>query len=215
MTSCSDPSALADLINALDACLPQTQCTRCGYPRCRAYAQALAQGEADLNQCPPGGAPTIDALAALLQVPPKPLNRAHGEPSARVLARIDERLCIGCRKCIDVCPVDAILGAPKQMHTVIARECNGCALCMPVCPVDCIALLPVPGVGVADSRWPDYSFEEPARWRRRTQARVERLSARKRRVNARGAGPLLPPPQARKAEIQAALARVRLKKSPR
>jgi electron transport complex protein RnfB len=215
MTCRSDPSALADLINALDACLPQTQCTRCGYPSCQAYAQALAQGEADLNQCPPGGAPTIAALAALLSVPAKPLNPVHGASAARVLASIDERLCIGCRKCIDACPVDAILGAPKQMHTVISQECNGCALCVPVCPVDCIALLPAPPRETTDSRWPDYSLAETARWRRRTQARIDRLSAGKRRANARGAGPLLPPPRVRKAEIQAALARVRLKKSPR
>jgi electron transport complex protein RnfB len=208
-------TALPGLTDALDACLPQTQCTRCGYPRCRAYAQALAHDEADINQCPPGGEPTINALAALLQVPPKPLNSAHGAPAPRVLARIDEPLCIGCRKCIDACPVDAIIGARKQMHTVIERECNGCALCVPVCPVDCIALLPAPAVSSVDSRWPDYSTEETVRWRRRTQARVERLAARKRATGMRSAGPLLPSPQARKAEIQAALARSRLKKSPR
>ncbi len=215
MTSHPDTSALPALIDALDACLPQTQCTRCGYPRCCAYAQALAQGAADINQCPPGGEPTIDALAALLQVPTKPLNPTYGEPAARVLARVDERLCIGCRKCIDACPVDAILGAPKQMHIVIEQECNGCTLCVPVCPVDCIALLPAPAAPTVDNRWPDYSTEETVRWRRRTQARVARLAARKRPAGPRGTGPLLPPSQVRKAEIQAALARSRLKKSPR
>lgn len=209
----TSPADTPALVDALDACLPQTQCTRCGYPRCRAYAQALANGEADINQCPPGGDSTIDALAALLQVSPRPLNPAYGEAAPRVLARIDEPLCIGCRKCIDACPVDAILGAPKQMHTVIAPECSGCGLCVPVCPVDCITLLPAPAV-TTDSRWSDYSAEETARWRRRTQARIERLAAHKRASSTRGAAPLLPPPQARRAEIQAALARARRKKHP-
>ncbi len=209
MTSDRDPSVLPALVDALDACLPQTQCTRCGYPRCQTYAQAVASGEADINQCPPGGAATIDTLAALLQRPPKPLNPAYGTTTPRALARIEEPLCIGCRKCIDACPVDAILGAPKQMHTVIARECSGCALCVPVCPVDCIVLLPAAAGG--DSRWPEYGAEETARWRRRAQARLERQAARK---QARGAGPLLPSPQARRAEIQAALARARSKKQP-
>lgn len=210
MTPDSDRSTLPTLIDALDACLPQTQCTRCGYPRCRAYAQALASGESDINQCPPGGAPTIEALAALLRREPKPLDPAYGATTPRVLARIEEPLCIGCRKCIDACPVDAILGAPKQMHTVIARECSGCALCVPVCPVDCIVLLPAPATD-GDSRWPDYSAEETARWRRRTQARLRRQAVRK---QTRTAGPLLPSPQARRVEIQAALARVRGKKRP-
>lgn len=210
MTFDSDPSAPPTLVDDLDACLPQTQCTRCGYPRCRAYAQALAGGEADINQCPPGGKPTIDALAARLGIPPKPLDPAYGETAPRLLARIDEPLCIGCRKCIDACPVDAILGAPKQMHTVIAHECSGCTLCVPVCPVDCIALLPSPAAG-GDSRWPEYGIEETARWRRRAHARFERRIARK---QAQGGGSLLPPPQARRAEIQAALARARSKKRP-
>ncbi len=129
-------------IDQIDAWLPQTQCTQCGYPRCRAYAEAIAHGNADINQCPPGGEVTIQALSAVLHISPKPLDPRFGSHKPRARAVIDETLCIGCRKCIDVCPVDAILGARKWMHTVIAHECTGCELCLPPCPVDCIAMVP-------------------------------------------------------------------------
>ena len=135
---------IADRIEAL---LPQTQCGQCTFPGCRPYAEAIARGEADINQCPPGGEPTIRALAALLDREPKPLNPDHGAEKPRVLALIDEARCIGCTLCIQACPVDAIVGAPKQMHTVIAAECTGCELCLPPCPVDCIDLVP------ADDGW--------------------------------------------------------------
>lgn len=135
----SDP-----LVDKIDALLPQTQCGQCTYAGCRPYAQAIANGEADINQCPPGGETTIIALADLLGRDPKPLNPEHGvEEEVKTVAVIDEEICIGCTLCIQACPVDAILGAAKQMHTVIADECTGCDLCLPPCPVDCIEMVPV------------------------------------------------------------------------
>ena len=133
----SDP-----IVEKVDAVLPQTQCGQCGYPGCRPYAQAIADGEADINQCPPGGAATIRELADLLGREPKPLSAEHGVETPPRIALIDESLCIGCKKCILACPVDAIVGAPKLMHTVLAVECTGCDLCVPVCPVDCIDMIP-------------------------------------------------------------------------
>lgn len=131
------------LVDKIDAILPQTQCGQCTYPGCRPYAQAIADGQADINQCPPGGQAVIQALADLLGRDPKPLNPEHGEEKAKTVVIIEEELCIGCTLCIQACPVDAILGAPKQMHTVIAEECTGCDLCIPPCPVDCIHIVPV------------------------------------------------------------------------
>ncbi len=136
------PGLNADEINAL---LPQTQCTRCGFPDCAAYAQAIAQGEADINQCPPGGAEGVARLAALTGLPAKPLNPEHGLEGPRTLAVIDEAWCIGCTLCIKACPVDAITGSNKLLHTVIEADCTGCELCVPVCPVDCISMVPVTG----------------------------------------------------------------------
>jgi Na+-translocating ferredoxin:NAD+ oxidoreductase subunit B len=133
-------AATAELAAALHAVLPQTQCTRCGYPDCARYAQAIAQGEADINQCPPGGAQGIARLAALTQRQVIPLHADHGAEGPRRMAVIDEGWCIGCTLCIKACPVDAIVGAPKVMHTIIETHCTGCELCVPVCPVDCIAL---------------------------------------------------------------------------
>lgn len=130
------------LIAHIDAILPQTQCTQCGYSGCQPYAEAIASGKADINQCPPGGEAGIQALADLLQLPYKPLNPAHGVYKHKALAFIDEASCIGCTLCIQACPVDAIVGASKQMHTVIAQECTGCELCLPPCPVDCISMQP-------------------------------------------------------------------------
>ena len=131
------------LVDKIDAILPQTQCGQCGYPGCRPYATAIAGGEADINQCPPGGEAGVKALADLLGVEPKPLNAEHGAPKPKSVATIDENLCIGCTLCIQACPVDAILGAAKHMHTVISSECTGCELCVAPCPVDCIAMVPI------------------------------------------------------------------------
>ncbi len=127
----------------IDALLPQTQCTRCGFPACRPYAEAIARGEADINQCPPGGQPLIDALARLLKRASGPLNPDNGMEAAPRVAVIDEERCIGCAKCLPACPVDAIVGARRHMHTVIAAECSGCDLCLPPCPVDCIEMVAV------------------------------------------------------------------------
>jgi Na+-translocating ferredoxin:NAD+ oxidoreductase subunit B len=122
------------------AALPQTQCTRCGYPDCSGYAQAIAAGEAEINQCPPGGAEGIGRLAAVTGRPILPLNPANGLEGPRMMAVIDEAWCIGCTLCIEACPTDAIMGSNKLMHTVVERYCTGCELCIPVCPVDCISL---------------------------------------------------------------------------
>jgi len=129
--------------SAIDALLPQTQCTRCGYPTCRDYAGAIASGAADINQCPPGGTETIVALASLMGRAPAQLNRENGLEAAPTVAVIDEERCIGCTKCLPPCPVDAIVGAPRRMHTVVAELCTGCELCIAPCPVDCIVMVPL------------------------------------------------------------------------
>ena len=131
------------LVEKIDAILPQTQCGQCGFPGCRPYAEAIAAGKADINRCPPGGEAGIHKLAELLGVEFKPLNAEVGEPKPKSVAVIDESMCIGCTLCLQACPVDAILGAAKQMHTVIASECTGCELCVALCPVDCIHMEPV------------------------------------------------------------------------
>ena len=130
------------LADDIDALLPQTQCTRCGYSGCKPYAEAMADGLAAINQCPPGGSATIKALASLLGRDALPLNPANGVEGPALLAQIDEAACIGCTKCLPPCPVDAIVGARKQMHTVIAELCTGCELCVAPCPVDCIKMVP-------------------------------------------------------------------------
>lgn len=140
------------LVSAIDALLPQTQCTRCGYPTCLAYADAIARDDADINQCPPGGADGVAALARLLGREPKPLNPANGIEQPPLVAVIDEGICIGCTKCIQACPVDAIVGAAKRMHTIITAECTGCELCLPPCPVDCIDLAVIAAVPLARER---------------------------------------------------------------
>jgi electron transport complex protein RnfB len=133
----------AELADRVDALLPQTQCTRCGYPGCRPYAEALAAGEAGPDQCPPGGDATATALAILLGQAPRPVNPVHGIEAPPRVAVIDEAACIGCAKCLPACPVDAIVGARRQLHTVIAADCSGCDLCLPPCPVDCITMVEV------------------------------------------------------------------------
>ena len=131
------------LAQQLNDALPQTQCTRCGYPDCQRYAEAMALGEAGINQCPPGGQEGVVRLAALTGQPVAPLNPDNGLEGPRTIAIIDEAWCIGCTLCIGVCPTDAIVGANKRMHTVIEPYCTGCELCIPACPVDCISLEPV------------------------------------------------------------------------
>lgn len=135
------------------AVLPQTQCTRCGYPDCASYAQAIADGAAGINQCPPGGAQGIKWLAAITGRPEAALDSARGTEAPRALAIIDEDWCIGCTLCIKVCPTDAIVGSNKLMHTVIEDYCTGCELCLPVCPVDCIALENVSGAATGWAAW--------------------------------------------------------------
>jgi electron transport complex protein RnfB len=130
------------LVEKIDAVLPQTQCGQCGYPGCLPYAEAIAKGEADINKCPPGGEDGIHKLAELLGVDFKPFGEGAG-PRAPAVAFIDEQTCIGCTLCLQACPVDAIVGAAKQMHTIIASECTGCELCVAPCPVDCISMLPI------------------------------------------------------------------------
>ncbi|MEK9952720.1 MAG: electron transport complex subunit RsxB, partial [Curvibacter sp.] len=135
------------------AALPQTQCTRCGYPDCAAYARAIADGEAAINQCPPGGAEGVARLAALTGQPLLPLNPAFGAEGPMTVAVIDEDWCIGCTLCLKACPTDAILGANKRMHTVIEAYCTGCELCIPVCPVDCIRMENVSGERTGWAAW--------------------------------------------------------------
>lgn len=129
-----------DAVERINSVLPQTQCAQCGYPGCRQYAEALITGAARINQCPPGGKSTIRALARLLGQNPLAPDPSYGSQKTGVVAVINEDACIGCARCIEVCPVDAILGASRYMHTVIAAECTGCELCIAPCPVDCIAL---------------------------------------------------------------------------
>jgi electron transport complex protein RnfB len=131
------------IVDQIDSLLPQTQCGQCGYPGCRPYAEAISNGDA-INKCPPGGQSTIESLADLLDVEVVPLDAEHGVEQEKKVAYIREQECIGCTKCIQACPVDAIVGAAKQMHTVVVSECTGCDLCVEPCPVDCIDMIPVP-----------------------------------------------------------------------
>jgi electron transport complex protein RnfB len=141
------------LKNRILEVLPQTQCKRCGFPDCAAYAQAIELQEADINQCPPGGQEGIKRLSAITGHPESALNPQNGQESPRSVAWIDEAWCIGCTLCIDACPTDAIMGSNKQMHTVIENVCTGCELCLPVCPVDCIHLENITGNATGWAAW--------------------------------------------------------------
>jgi len=213
--------ALAARVDALDAALPQTQCTRCGFPDCRAYAQAIASGEADINRCPPGGAEGIVRLAALTGRPAKPLDPQRGIEAPRALAVIDEDWCIGCTLCIKACPVDCIVGASKQMHTVIDAQCTGCELCVPVCPVDCIAMVEITGPRTGWDAWsPQQAGEARQRYafhrlrvERERRENDERLAAKAQAklADLQGQSQITDPEllQRKRAVIEAALARAR------
>ncbi|MDP9107606.1 MAG: electron transport complex subunit RsxB [Pseudomonadota bacterium] len=171
----------ATLADRIEDALPQTQCTKCGYAACRPYAEAIAAGTAEINQCPPGGAEGVARLAALTGRAVIPLNPINGHERPRPLALIDEALCIGCTLCIQACPVDAIIGAAKQMHTVIETLCTGCDLCVAPCPVDCISMVPA----TSTTGWQAWSATQAnaARWRH--DFRTARLQREARENDAR------------------------------
>lgn len=220
----SESPVFPSLADRIDAALPQTQCTRCGYPDCRHYAEAIASGAAGINQCPPGGAEGIVRLAALTAKPVLPLDTSHGQEGPLRLAVIDEAWCIGCTLCIKACPVDCIIGASKVMHTVIDDLCTGCELCVPVCPVDCISMKPIGG---EHTGWDAWSPAQADASRERYHWHQLRLERDKRendeRLAAKAAAKLadlenqtrLSDPQAieaKRAVIEAALARARARK---
>ncbi|MDH3066164.1 electron transport complex subunit RsxB [Achromobacter insolitus] len=208
------------LADRIDALLPQTQCTKCGYDGCRPYADAIADGAAPINRCPPGGDEGIAALSALLDVPALPLDTTRGEPGPLLVARIDEAHCIGCTLCIQACPVDAIVGANKHMHTVLADWCTGCDLCVAPCPVDCIQMVP------AGRAWGPHDATVSRQRHRSHLARTERLAADNARLMApEAAAPsnaTTPAPAAddtrnedrKRSAIESALARARARRNP-
>lgn len=216
----------AALAQRIAAALPQTQCRRCGWPDCRAYAEAIAEGESDINRCPPGGAEGVARLAAITGRPPRALDPDCGAEGPLRLALIDESWCIGCTLCIAACPVDCIVGANKRMHTVIAGQCTGCELCLPACPVDCIALVtPEPG----RTGWAAWSPTQAEAARSRyesTQVRRERArrdnddrlaaKAQAKLADLPGQSKLSDPAalEGKRAVIEAALARARNRKRP-
>ena len=202
---------VASLAQRIDALLPQTQCTRCGYPDCHSYADAVASGAAPLNQCPPGGAEGIRQLAALLGQPELPLNPEFGDEGPRRIVYIEEATCIGCTLCIQACPVDAIVGAPKRMHAVIEADCTGCELCLPVCPMDCIAL---EEVSAGATGWAAWSPAQADAARARHAARQARLARDAREHDERlaaKAAPIATTQDPKRAAIAAALARARMR----
>lgn len=165
------------LAERIDAALPQTQCRRCGYDDCRAYAEALAAGQAGIDRCPPGGAEGVRRLAAITGRPAVPLEPSCGAEGPRRVALIDEDWCIGCTLCIQACPVDAIAGAPKRMHSVLADHCTGCELCLPPCPTDCIAMLPLADPALRDATaWDAWTPQQADAARRAHQARAARAA---------------------------------------
>jgi len=189
-------SVMKSLADRIEDALPQTQCTKCGYAGCRPYAEAIADGSADINQCPPGGQEGIVRLANVLGRPAIPLNPVHGNERARPIAVIDEALCIGCTLCIQACPVDAILGAPKLMHTILPDLCTGCDLCVAPCPVDCIAMVPV----TTATGWQAWDQQQADAARARHDFRTARLLRERRDNDAR----LLAKAAAKLKEVEAA-----------
>jgi electron transport complex protein RnfB len=171
MSSAMTTPATAEQIDAL---LPQTQCTRCGYPGCRPYAEAIASGAADINRCPPGGTETLLALAEVTGRDVTPLNHDNGIETAPAVAFIDEERCIGCTRCLPPCPVDAIIGAPRLMHTVVTELCTGCELCVAPCPVDCIVMMPL----LANPAHASLALPPAAASRARYEAHNSRLAQR-------------------------------------
>ena len=187
------------------ALLPQTQCTRCGYPDCESYATAIHEGSAPINQCPPGGEAGIQRLARLLGQPVLPLNPDNGLEGPRSVVWIDEAWCIGCTLCIEACPVDAIIGTHKRMHTVIEAACTGCELCLPVCPVDCIELENVSG---AATGWDAWSATQADDARQRYAARQQRLQ------EVAPMAPVEALPQQKISRVEAALIRAKQRAEP-
>jgi electron transport complex protein RnfB len=169
--------ATTDLAARIDALLPQTQCRRCGFDGCRPYAEALAGGGSAINRCPPGGDEVIDRLAQLLDRPALPLDADCGREGPTLVAWIDEAACIGCARCLDDCPTDAIIGARKRMHTVIATDCTGCELCLPLCPVDCIHMAPAAPVEDRAAVAAGFRRRHDARRARLARERVQRLGS--------------------------------------
>jgi electron transport complex protein RnfB len=174
----------AELDARIDALLPQTQCTRCGYDGCMPYAQAIARGEAPINRCPPGGVRTIDALARLLGVRAQPLDESCGTEAPPRVAFIDESRCIGCARCLAPCPVDAIVGASKHTHTVLEDRCTGCERCLPPCPVDCIVLIDAPFAHLDPDRNRERYHAHRARLEREERARAAAIEAQKAALRA-------------------------------
>ena len=206
-------TGIGSLAARIDALLPQTQCTKCGYPGCGPYAEAIARDAAGINQCPPGGTRLVRRLATLLAREVVPLDPARGVARPRHVARIDEPRCIGCTLCIRACPVDAIVGAPGQMHTVVVELCTGCDLCVAPCPVDCIVMIPASG---SDARWtPVRKRAARERFERRNRRLArERAEVVTRRAAGRpgDAGTALTA-AAKRAAIKAAVARVRARRA--
>jgi Na+-translocating ferredoxin:NAD+ oxidoreductase subunit B len=200
-------AAAAALAEALLDALPQTQCTRCGYADCRGYAEAMAAGAADVNRCPPGGAEGVERLARIAATPVPALNPECGSESPRSLAVIDEAACIGCALCLKACPPDAILGAAKRMHTVVAELCTGCELCLPVCPVDCISLVEASS---GRTGWSAWSLGQAGQARRRYDAHRQRFGVEPDRASTLSADDAA---LARREAIAAAVARARSARS--
>ena len=200
------------LARRIDALLPQTQCTRCGYPDCAAYADAIALEGAAINQCPPGGAEGVARLAALTGRPALPLNTDHGNEAPRAVAFIDEDWCIGCTLCLDACPTEAIVGSNKRMHTVVEVHCTGCELCIPVCPVDCIRLENASGEATG---WAAWSAAQAASAQARYTARRQRLGTASTPASTAAPSAQTPVPEpaetpdAKQSTIAAVLARAR------
>ncbi|MDQ8034141.1 ferredoxin [Bordetella genomosp. 1] len=202
------------LVERIDALLPQTQCTKCGYDGCRPYAEALADGQAEINRCPPGGQDGVAALAQLLARPEIALDTSRGEPGPLLVAVIDEAHCIGCTLCIRACPVDAILGANKRMHTVLPDLCTGCDLCVAPCPVDCIEMVP------ANRAWTAADAEQGRLRHQRRAARQARAAADNARLMAEpeapaviSAAPEEDEAEKKRAAIASALARARARRN--